>query len=338
MPKKKKADVPENSKQSQALVQEQAKLEMKLREIERKYYDLLKHLPVGVYHTTPDGKLVEANQNLADLLGFDSCQELVNINVSDLYVDKKDREKHLKKLEDRSVDCCDFRLKRKDGTVIWGRDYPRAVIGADGKVMYYAGILVDITLQREAEEQLHKAMEELEQSNRERQKMIRKLRTLSLLDDLTGLYNRRGFFQASQHQVENASVWKQRLFLLFVDMDNLKWINDTFGHNTGDLALKKFAEILKNSLRKSDIKGRLGGDEFAVLARETSRTGLDVLVSRFKNKLNEFNRNKEYPFILSASLGVAYYDPEFPCSVNELLLRADKLMYEAKMAKPKSKL
>jgi len=333
MPKKVKTKDTKETHDSQSLVQAQAKLEVKLREIERKYYDLLKHLPVGVYHTTPDGKLFEANQNLADLLGFESCQELVNINVSDLYVDKKDREKHLKKLEKQSIDCGEFKLKRKDGTVIWGRDYPRAVVGADGEVLYYAGILVDITLQREAEEQLHKTMVELEKSNKERQKMIKQLKTLSLIDDLTGLYNRRGFFEAAKHQIEKACVWKQRLFLLFVDMDNLKWINDTYGHNTGDMALTKFAEILKNSLRKSDVKGRLGGDEFAVVARETSRTGLDVLTSRFKNRMNDFNRSKEYPFILSASLGVAYYDPEFPCSVNELLLRADKLMYEAKMSK-----
>lgn len=311
----------------QGLVKKLSDIEIKLREIEKKYHDFLKHLPVGVYHSTPDGKLLEVNKSLANLLGFKNEDELKSLDVNDLYVEKKDRDRHLKKLNKSLTYFNEFKLKRKDGQIIWGRDYPRAVIGLDGRVQYYTGILVDVTAQKKAEEQLENALKNLELADQEKQKIIKSLENLSLLDELSGLYNRRGFIASVQAQLLLAEGKNLRFYFVFIDIDDLKKINDSWGHKKGDEAIFSFAKILKASMRKSDIKGRLGGDEFAVLVQKAPKSGVNTLISRLHKNLKEFNSKKEFLFELSASIGVAEYNSKKPCSIDELMSRADRLMY-----------
>lgn len=307
--------------------------ESRLRNSEKLYRDLLKHLPVGVYLTTPSGEIIEANDNLADLLGYDDPIDLKNVNVNSFYVSQEDRKEHLKKLDTSITYFSEFELKRKDGRIICVRDFPRAVLGSDGKIKHYTGILVDITEQKETERQLHSALVDLENSNRERQKMIAKLESLSLLDDLTKLYNRRGFLAESREKLKSSQQNKTKVFFLFMDLDNLKWINDSWGHQKGDQALIYFSEILQKALRRTDIKGRLGGDEFAIFIEERKGLTPETLIKRLQTKIDDFNREKKLPFQLSISMGLSFYDPDHPCSIDELLIRADKLMYEQKREK-----
>jgi len=313
--------------------QERQRVESHLRDTEKQYRDLLEHLPVGVYLSTPSGKIIEANNNLADLLGYDDPADLKNINVNSFYVHKSDRKEHLKKLDTSLTYFSEFELRRKDGQISCERDFPRAVLGEDGKIQHYTGILVDVTEQRQTERQLHKALVDLENSNRQRQAMIAKLESLSLLDDLTKLYNRRGFLAESHERLEKAQQTKTKVFFLFMDLDNLKWINDSWGHQKGDQALTSFSEILIKALRRSDVKGRLGGDEFAILVEESEGLTPETLLKRLQDKIDGFNRENKLPFQLSISMGISFYDPEHPCSIDELLIRADKLMYEQKRGK-----
>ncbi len=318
---------PEKDAIIQDLVRKLSDIEIKLREIEKKYHDLLKHLPVGVYHTTPDGKLLEVNKSLANLLGFKNEADLKALDVNDLYFEKKDRDRNLKKLNESATYFSEFKLRRKDGQIIWGRDYPRAVIGLDGKVQYYTGILVDVTAQKKAEEQLENALKKVELINQERQKMINNLKTLNAMDVLSGLYNRRGFITSVQEQLKLTAGKNIRLYFVFIDIDDLKKINDSWGHKKGDEAISSFAKIIKASMRKSDIKGRLGGDEFAVLVQKAPKSGVNSLISRLHKNLKEFNSKNEFRFELSASIVIAEYDSKNPCSIDELMVRADKLMY-----------
>jgi len=314
----------------QDLVKKLADVEIKLREIEKKYHDLLKNLPVGVYHTTPDGKLIEVNKSLANLLGFRNEADLKSLDVNDLYAEKKDRDRHIKKINKSSPYFSEFKLKRKDGQIIWGRDYPRAVLGLNGRVQYYAGIMVDVTAQKKAEEQLKNSLIEVELVNQEKQKMINSLNILSLIDELSGLYNRRGFISSVQEQLLLAEGKNIRLYFVFIDIDDLKKINDSWGYKKGDEAISSFAKIIKASLRKSDIKGRLGGDEFGILVQRAPKSGVNTLISRLHKNLKEFNSKKEFCFELSISIGIAEYDSKKPCSIDELMIRADKLMYRDK--------
>jgi diguanylate cyclase (GGDEF)-like protein/PAS domain S-box-containing protein len=291
-------------------------------ESEKRFQDLLEHLPVGVYRTLPDGKIIEANQALANMLGYESHEDLKDINVKDLYVREKDRADHLKKLDEKGTFFTEFELRHKDGQTIWGRDYPRAVIGSGGKIIYYNGILLDITMQKNAEEELKEA--------------LKKLETLSLRDDLTGLYNRRGFFTIAVEHFKMADRKREKMFLLFMDLDNLKQINDTLGHHKGDQALVGIANILNTTFRQSDIKGRMGGDEFAVFPIDATQIGMEKAMSRLKKNIETFNKSKDNPFQLSVSMGVSHYDPEHPSTIDELLVRADKIMYEEKRRKGQS--
>jgi len=162
------------------------------------------------------------------------------------------------------------------------------------------------------------------------------IRALSFTDDLTGLYNRRGFFTMVEQQLKLFKRQKKGIYMLYADVDNLKEINDIFGHKEGDMALIDVANILRKNYREADIIARIGGDEFVVIPVETTGDNIDIISSRLQKSLKIHNAEKNYKYKLSITVGIAYYNPENPCSVDELLVRADKSMYEQKMHKKKS--
>jgi diguanylate cyclase (GGDEF)-like protein/PAS domain S-box-containing protein len=167
----------------------------------------------------------------------------------------------------------------------------------------------------------------------DRKRLEERLQTMSLVDDLTGLSNRRGFFALSQQQLKMAERTKQEALIFFVDLDNMKRINDALGHQEGDNALVEVASVLKETFRKSDIIGRLGGDEFAVLAIDATLETENVLLSRLQDALATANQLKSRKYTLSLSTGVARYDSGKPSSLDELIARADAQMYEEKRTK-----
>jgi diguanylate cyclase (GGDEF)-like protein/PAS domain S-box-containing protein len=125
-----------------------------LRESELRFQDLLQHLPVGVYRSTASGQIIEANQALADMLGYRRVKDLQQLNVTDFYVRKKSRREHIERLAATLTDFSEFELRTRDGRTIWVRDYPRAVKDRDGRLLYFDGILVDISERKRAEEAL----------------------------------------------------------------------------------------------------------------------------------------------------------------------------------------
>jgi diguanylate cyclase (GGDEF)-like protein len=156
-----------------------------------------------------------------------------------------------------------------------------------------------------------------------------KYRTVTIVDDLTNLLNRRGFFFLSDQQLKMAKRKEKGVLLVCADFDNLKQINDNFGHKAGDKALINVAGIIKATFRKSDIIARIGEDEFSVLATETSWAAADALAFRLQENVRSYNATTQ-PYRLSLSIGLSYYDPENPCSLEELIERADKYIYESK--------
>lgn len=164
----------------------------------------------------------------------------------------------------------------------------------------------------------------------ERKQQEQALRSLSLVDELTGLYNRRGFLTLAQQQLKMAKRGHRELLLLFVDMDDFKDINDTFGHAEGDSALVRTSQILKKTFRDSDIIARLGGDEFVVLAADPGPGATDIIIGRLRAELKDRNAFDASPYRLSFSVGVARFDPVAPPSIEELLATADGMLYEQK--------
>jgi diguanylate cyclase (GGDEF)-like protein/PAS domain S-box-containing protein len=160
--------------------------------------------------------------------------------------------------------------------------------------------------------------------------MEEELRKLSLTDELTGLYNRRGFQTLADMQFHIANRLKQGIYLLYADLDKLKEINDRFGHNEGDRALIEAASILRNNYRKSDIIARIGGDEFVVLPVGSDSDTVGIIIRRLHEALGKYNAESGLGYKVWLSAGVAYYDPQKPCTVDEMLEQADKFMYEQK--------
>jgi diguanylate cyclase (GGDEF)-like protein len=163
------------------------------------------------------------------------------------------------------------------------------------------------------------------------------LRLMSITDELTGLYNRRGFFTLAEQQLKIAKRLNRETLLLSADVDNLKKINDTLGHKEGDLALIATANILRESFRQSDIIARIGGDEFAILQIEKHDTDANILIARLQRNSEIHNTNRDLHNKLSISIGTIRFAPEDTCSIEELLIKADKLMYKHKRSKQKSK-
>lgn len=199
--------------------------------------------------------------------------------------------------------------RTSDGRLLTAYSSVNPILNEGGDIIGYLAIQRDIT---------------------ENKRMEEDLRALSLVDELTGLYNRRGFVTLAQQQVKLANRLKRKDFLVFVDLDYLKWINDTFGHPKGDEALVESADILKNTFRESDIVARIGGDEFAVLTVETADANIEAISARLQGNLKDHQDRGDRGFPLSMSVGITRYDPEHPCSIDELLAKADQLMYQQK--------
>jgi diguanylate cyclase (GGDEF)-like protein/PAS domain S-box-containing protein len=292
---------------------------------EDRYKALVEKLPVGVYRTTPDGTFVEANPELVRMLGFKKSSDLFRSNVKEFYIKAGDRDSHLRKMSSKPKVFEEFELRRPDGRRFWVRDHCRRIKGRDGKY-HYDGILIDITGRKTAERKRDLAEARLKRSNK-------KLEEQSLSDHLTGLYNRRGFFTFGLQQMRFAKRIKAANYLVFLDIDNLKEVNDAYGHPVGDLLLKGFASILKGTLRESDVVGRIGGDEFAVLAMRPKGLGERALLARLDETVAAFRIKGRSRLRLSVSMGLVRIDPHKYQQLDDFLAHADFLMYQQKRRK-----
>jgi len=164
----------------------------------------------------------------------------------------------------------------------------------------------------------------------ERHGMVEQLRQLAVADELTGLMNRRGFLMLAEHQRSLADRKGTSLSVIFIDVDRFKSINDRFGHEEGDRALKELAGLLLRTFRRSDVVARLGGDEFIVLMADINDDGVPIVLDRVRKNLEAFNQENGFPWRLSISLGVALYDAAHPVTLEALMASADQSMYQAK--------
>ncbi|MCG6533835.1 MAG: sensor domain-containing diguanylate cyclase, partial [Syntrophales bacterium LBB04] len=203
----------------------------------------------------------------------------------------------------------DLQVIRKDGTTRSGEVSILPIRDGAGKIIGFRGIARDIT---------------------ERKKLEEIVKNLSIKDELTGLYNRRGFFALAEQGIRTAQRNGTKMLLIYGDLDNLKGINDNFGHKGGDQALIEISHILKENFRESDIIARIGGDEFVILALNDIENSAEILINRFEKVLNDHDHHSTRPYALSMSLGIVNFDPQHPCSMDDLLAQADKIMYKNK--------
>lgn len=184
----------------------------------------------------------------------------------------------------------------------------RAFPTAEGLSVY----LSDITGRKEAEESL---------------------RSLSMTDPLTGLHNRRGLMALAEQRLRVAREQHRELHIVFIDLDGMKAINDTFGHPTGDQAITDTAEIMRRAFRETDVLARLGGDEFAALVALGDGADPALLCRRLRTGIEAHNETAGRPYTLRVSIGTSRFDPIRPVSIERLLAEADREMYLDKRGK-----
>ena len=293
------------------------KIELMLKESEERYRILTERSPVGVY-LIQDELFRYVNQIFSEIVDY-KPEEIINkLSLKDFAEDFEGKPLHqiIKDLRDeRSGIRLEISIRRKDG----GRRYcemhgSRIIYNGRPAVL---GTLIDVTEKKQMEE---------------------KLKYLSITDELTGVYNRRGFFTVSEQQFKIAKRLEKNMVLFYLDLDDLKWINDNLGHKEGDNAIVAFVGILKNAFRESDIIGRLGGDEFAILALSTGFDKPQLIIKRLNNLIDKYNERDKKPYKLSFSVGFVRYNPHTNQSLEELISIADDLMYlEKKRKKMKSR-
>jgi diguanylate cyclase (GGDEF)-like protein/PAS domain S-box-containing protein len=284
--------------------------EARLRESEDRYRSLLEASFEGIA-IHENGVILDANAALEALFGYQPA-ELIGMTAGALMAEES-REKVMQNIVAGRQEPYETVCLRKDGAKFNAeiREKPHMYKGRSVRVI----VLRDVT---------------------ELVSLREKLVAMSNVDELTDLSNRRGFFLLAHQQILLANRNKKGIVLLFVDLDNMKWINDTLGHSAGDQALVDTAAVLRESLRKSDIIARIGGDEFVIFAIEAKPKTEGIIIERLRKNLQRFNDLRKREYELSVSVGAAYYDPEKPSTLEVLLSMADAEMYEQKRQKKTS--
>jgi len=284
-----------------------------LKASEQRYRELFQNVTAGVFQTTCDGKFMAANPALVRMLGYDSEDELLDVDIArDVYMDPDHRENWVRAMtEGGEVRNAELVLKRKDGSKIVVLENSRAVRDDEGHVLFYEGALTDITAAHEHSQQLS-----YDASH----------------DPLTGLANRRELELKLQRALEMAQATGATHAMCYLDLDRFKTVNDTCGHVAGDELLRQLGQTLQQAVRSADIVARLGGDEFAVLLQNCSlKDALQVATTLLK-AVQQFEfiwgLNK---FTLGVSIGVVGIDVQFK-RIAQVMHAADVACYAAKDA------
>lgn len=328
----------------------------------------LEHVPASVYFKDRESRFVRISRSQAEKFGLADPDLAIGKTDFDMFSDEHAKQAFDDEQEIIRSGIPVLNKEEKetwpDGTETWVLTTKLPWTDATGQILGTMGISQDITQRRRAEQELQNYKEHLESlvAHRtaelvrvnlqlERDIAARKLaeqalaekaaelarsnqilENMSLTDDLTGLYNRKGFLALAAHRVKLANRSREPFSIAFIDLDDLKDINDTFGHLEGDRALCDTANLLRDCFRESDIIARLGGDEFAIFIAEADE---GQIAQRIQERLRERERNPHRTYQISLSVGIVVSDNSQEEEVESLLKRADGRMYEHKKGKAK---
>jgi diguanylate cyclase (GGDEF)-like protein/PAS domain S-box-containing protein len=274
-----------------------------------KYRMVMEQASDGILVLDRTTRCIEVNARLCTLLGY-APREILARQYSDLIHpnDLGETPVRLDELMAQGSVTTERVLLRKDGEEVVVEVGASAL--ADGRIL---ALVRDITARKQSEEVL---------------------RTQSVVDELTGVYNRRGFLQAAERELRFAGGSAgQTVLLLMADLDNLKLINDTFGHAAGDDALVAAADVLRDIVRASDVVGRWGGDEFAVFVARGADAALDAVRARMARRLAQVNAGHK-PYLVALSLGSVVTRVDERTTLTSLVAQADASLYQEKRSRP----
>jgi diguanylate cyclase (GGDEF)-like protein/PAS domain S-box-containing protein len=326
----------------------------------------LEHIPDGVYFKDRASRFVRISRSLAVRFGLRDPVEAVNKTDFDIFSEEHARQAFADEQDiirtGQPIVEAEEKETWPDGRETWVLTTKLPLVDHRGNIIGTMGISRDITERKRVESELRQYQIRLEELVTERtaelmeanteleldiaaRKLVEKelaqkaqelaqsnarLESLSLVDDLTGLYNRKGFFALAEHRVKLANRTGAPFSIAFVDLDGLKRINDTFGHQEGNRALVDTANLLRGCFRESDILARIGGDEFAIFIADAEESQIDGIETRIQQGLATCNSAAGRPYRLSFSTGIVPAVGPKTSDLETLLAIADKLMYQQK--------
>lgn len=282
------------------------------RASENRYRHLVEHSQGFICTQDLAGNLLSINPAAAKQLEYEP-EEMIGRNLIEFVSPEYQKMFgiYLERIRENEIDSGLLHIVTKSGIErIW--QYKNFRYEEAGQEPYILGHAQDITELKQAETEV---------------------RNLSMTDELTNLYNRRGFQILTEQQQKISRRTKNPFSLIYADMDNLKTINDTYGHQQGSDAIQKIAQILKKSFRESDIIARLGGDEFTIFVSDTIDCNIKIPLARLQENLRQYNEQNLHPYQLSLSLGTVCVGANEESSIEELLIKADEKMYANKKQK-----
>ncbi|MFH1940261.1 MAG: PAS domain S-box protein [bacterium] len=295
-------------------ITERKKAEEALRKNQQEFASIFRNSPEALVYVDENGNIININPRFTELFGY-TLEEIKGRNLNDGMIHPPDKIEEGKNLDKIAFSEGYFNYetirKKKDGTL-----FPVLISGSniviDGQTKGAIGTYVDIT---------------------ERKKMEEELQKLAHYDVLTGCCSRGYGINLLERQIKMANRNKTPILLLYLDVDDFKYINDTFGHQEGDKVLKEAVKLLKSILREVDIICRIGGDEFLLIFHNSSSKDVPLIKERINKNLEKLNQKLAKPYKVDFSIGLSYYNPSNPLSIEELIRIADENMYKEKKKK-----
>ena len=278
---------------------------------EARYRNLFEGMLMGLYQIDPDGRMLDVNPAMLNLTGYERREELLAQDMLDMFADKDERSRWIESMmRDRVVPTYEMKLRRRDGSIIWVENNARAIVDSDGRTLYFEGSLENITERKWTEERLN---------------------VLAHYDSLTGLPNRLLFAQRLQQAMNDASHREVLVGVVFIDLDRFKYINDTLGHDAGDVVLKAVAARLTACVHEGNTIARLSGDEFGIILSDVAH--VDDITKTAENILEIFSQPfyvGQRELFITPSLGLTVYPFDEESQAEGLLKNAEIAMYGAK--------
>ncbi|BCS87615.1 diguanylate cyclase domain-containing protein [Pseudodesulfovibrio sediminis] len=292
-------------------IQEHERTEKALRCAEEKYRSIFERTVEGLFQCTLDGEFIEANPAMVHILGFQSADQVVGkpgLRLSIMTDDSQWQSYQDALVKDGAVSCFEFRIERQDGEIVWCSESSHVITPDDG-APFIEGVVEDITERKTGELELQR---------------------LATIDSLTGVFNRHKFFDRLEHDLAVAKRYDSLVAVLFVDLNEFKHINDTFGHQVGDELLRMVAQRLKQRTRESDTLARIGGDEFGIiLCGLEDKEGAIAVTKGLLDVVSEPFMLHGREVIVGATIGISFFPDDGKDPVT-LISRADAAMYGAK--------
>jgi diguanylate cyclase (GGDEF)-like protein/PAS domain S-box-containing protein len=290
-----------------------------LRRAELRYHNMYRNAVQGMFQSRLSGELIRVNPAYARFLGYASVDEMLRLRAGagELYFDPAERQRILKALKRKGfLANFEVTLRRKDGKPVWVLANYRLNRDEAGEPLI-EGIMVDNTKQKRLEEELRREQ--------------RKLRKLSLLDNLTGLFNTRYLYQALDELISASRDSATPFSLIFMDMDNFKSVVDAHGHLNGSQALREVARTIKSVLKKPSFGVAYGGDEFVLVLPGLDKAQATAHAEFIRQKMQRTTYLGEFGLAvkLQASFGLATF-PQDAADRTGLLALADKAMFRVK--------